>query len=909
MASLDHGRFLEELAHLARSHPTEPELLLARSALMWMFVSQRPLRAHELWIALQIGESKDIEHLERLLSESAYAEEQKAVSLLQSLLGGLISTKADTKNPNRVYVTLCDPDLRTFLSHMDGLDIPEPVMCLAFSTAQAHILAASVCMVICSLTTLHLAHVHDDTIASSLVLYAWTHWNVHLSLSGYTLGEDSVAGLADPMIYAVCVDVLVFLLALNDFVTGPVAFPATHDRARCIALVKEVQLTLAKDLGQIQLVEALVEQSTYCKIMQTARTIFEASGKTGGLPKPTAITASATSANSKVEALQIDRLLRRTWHLFDGSTGGLILCFADVARGLRSLAMLLAQTPLYEELLKEYSTGWSPLDILVNAANWMEAVASYPYWGELSTTGSSSNPMIITDTSDPNYDTAPIVLGRLRMDGTSPLKKDSSSSSAQMVTKASEKRASFGDSPLRWSAARLAYNLKSFRTRRTVGATFTINDRRHLHARASPFAPLAIRTTGSPWAAHLSSLFGTLSSRLAPFIPRSLHRHLQGRYLNPVAAYLSGPSAVTSAEGSAAAGEGGGRQADSWPGLKAALLVDGYRAAFRLCLVAVVLNHIRSILLPWLGQWVWYAPLEDLRLALSNPDVFLATALSSPWAWLVFSYAQRWVYRAAGPRLAAVVAGGGAQRVPRTMLDAAANAHPSTRGPGRPPAAASVWPERFMAAVQVLYIAWVLGSVEYVISRWLNTVAWLAAYYKLLAGGDAEHIALGNVLKANWIKVPLTVWQLVDYLKNVMWPLTRTGLWCAVIGQPELLMVMLGVTGVVTAVIKHRSTFYIALEISGMFVVGGFVLLTVVLMGLEFFDDPLGLKLSTSLAVTMGTQVRNVLPQGAGSRTQILRKKAALPVRMSLPPLLPLASRAAGAGPGREAVVNVRKEK
>ncbi|KXX82453.1 hypothetical protein MMYC01_201657 [Madurella mycetomatis] len=906
MAVLNHGRFFEELAHLARSHPTESELLLVRSALMWMSVSQRPLRAHELWIALQIGESKDIEHLERLLSESAYADERKAVSLLQNLLGGLISTNPGSKNPNRVYVTLCDPDLCTFLNRMDEPDIPEPIMCLAFSTAQAHILAASICMVICSLTTLRLAHVHDDTIASSLVLYAWTHWNAHLSLSGYTLGDDSVAGLAEPMIYAVCTDLLVFLLALNDFVTGPIAFPATNDRARCIALIKEVHLALAKDLGQIQLVEALVERRKYCKTMQTARTIFEASSKTGGLPETTATTASATSANSKVETLPIDRLLKRTWHLFDGSAGGLVLCFADLARGLRSLSMLLAHTPLYEELLKEYSTGWSPLDILVNVANWMEAVASYPYWGGLFTADSSSNPLIIRDTSDPNYDTALFVLSRLRMDGTSQSNMNSNSANAQVATKASEIHPRFGVSPLRWNAARLVYKLKGIRTRRMPGATFTINDRHKIRARTSPFVSLPIGMAGSPWAAYLSNSFDKLYNRLGPLMPRSLH-HLQMRYLNPVVAYLPISSVITSVDGFAAAAISGG-QADNWPKLKTALLIDGYRAAFNLFLVAVVLNHIRSILLPWFGQWMWYTPLEDLRLARSNPDVFLETSLSYRWGWLVFMYVQGWVYRAVGTWLIAVVTGEGAQRVPRAMLNAAANDDPSTRGTGRPAAAVLVWLERFMAAVKVLYIAWMLGSVEYIISRWLNTVAWLMAYYKLLAGGDAEYIALENVLKVNWIKVPLTVWQLADYLKNVIWPLSWASLWYAVIGQPELLMVMLGLTGVVTAVIKYRSTFYIALEISGMFVVIGFVLLTIILMGLEFFDDPLGLKLSTSLALTTGARARNVLPQGAGSRTQILRGKAALPVRRSLPPLPPLVSQAASARSRREAVINVGKE-
>ncbi len=72
---------------------------------------------------------------------------------------------------------------------------------MGFSTAQAHIVLASVSMVICSVTTLRLAHVHDTTVASCLTLYAWENWGTHLSLSGISLANGSAADLADTMIF------------------------------------------------------------------------------------------------------------------------------------------------------------------------------------------------------------------------------------------------------------------------------------------------------------------------------------------------------------------------------------------------------------------------------------------------------------------------------------------------------------------------------------------------------------------------------------------------------------------------------------------------------------------------------------------------------------------------------------
>lgn len=900
MASLNHGRFLEELVRLVNSHVAQSDLLLARSALMWLSVAQRPLRAHELWIALQVEESRDTEHLERLLSESAYVDERKAAKSLLGLLGGLISLHEDGRSANKIHVALCDPELRTFLNHMGqmGGGIPERVRCLAFSTAQAHILVASVSMVICSLTTLHLAHVHDETIASSLVLYAWAHWNTHLSLSGYTFDNENAAGLADPMMYAVCTDVLVFLLALGDFVTGPVAFSTLHDRTRCTALVKEVQTALARQMGLVQLAGALVQQGEYCKTLQAARAIFEASGK-GGAPSGTvletpAAALAASQTTSKVETLQVDRLLKHTRHLFDAGTGNMVQCFADVARGLRSLSMLLAQPPLYEELLKEYSTGWSPLDILVNAANWMEAVAGYPYWGELSTAG-SSNPLIITDTSDPNYDTALLLLSRIRKDGSPPPKKRNDAAGSQQLAAAAsaskKDTSSFGISRLRWNAARVAYKIKSLPSRGILGATYTINDPRRLSARTSSFASFPVEMTGSspssPFAA--ANPFDWLFSRITPYLPRSLHR-LQRRHLSPLLNSLSTSDVATSLDAFSSGAFSGGQPA-AWPRLKAALLLDGYRAAFGLFLAAALLHHVRALLLPWLGQWMWYTPLDDLRLALSNPDVFLERSLSYSWSWAVLTYAQKWTWDVFGFCAVAMVAQADAQRVPQAMLDAAAggntntNTDADTRGAASGPHPAVVlWLERVMAALKVGYLVWVLGSAEYVVGRGVNTAAWVIAYYKLLAGGDAEHVALGGALKAHWAKVPLTLWQLAYYLRHAVWPLAWASVVCALVGQPGLLTAVAAVVAAVTALTLYRSTFYIALEVGGMFVVGGFVLLVAVLLALEFFDDPLGLNLSTAAARARANEARSVLPQGAGARTQILRRKAALPVRRSAPP-------------------------
>ncbi|KAK3317409.1 hypothetical protein B0T19DRAFT_469064 [Cercophora scortea] len=854
MASLTHARFQEELGRLVQAHPGEAYLFIARSALMWLSIAERPLRAHELWIALQVEESKDVEHIERLLTDSAYVDEAKAVSSLRDMLGSLVSFSSSpddaARNPNpagHVYVSLCDPELRTFLNYLGDLDVPEQLLTLAFSTSQAHIFAASVCMVICSVSTLHLANVHDETVASSLTLYAWSHWGSHLALSGVSLANANAAGLADSMIFGVCTDVLVLLLSLNDFVTGPITFPATEDRTRCAALVREVQEALERPLF---LLAIAVQHEAYSQILQGARQIFEASKYSSGPSTTPAAAAESTtssvfvpglgvssktaSTTSKVTTLHIDNLLTSTQPLLGEGERQVVVGFAEAARGLRSLCMLV------------------PLDILINAANWMEAVASYPFWHELPKF-TSHNPLVISNTADPNYDTALLVLSRLRKDGSRP-PASTTRVASQLATTAS-KSLPLGISPSRYYAAATIDKLNALRSGKPT--TFTINDLRLLNSqRTSSFAtfPFQLSQTSTPPA-----------SALAPFIPASLRRFYHAT-LTPLFSRFIAPTILKPLDDFGSGAFTGGLSS-TWPLLKSALLASGYRTALAHFAIAIILHHIRGILTPWLNAYMWYTPMEDLRLALSNPDVFLDTALSFSWSWVLFSYAQKYVCDLLGGlTIGLLIIDEG--RVPPNVLETLQST----------PAAIPFF-ERLMEAGKIGYIAWIFGTVDYIFTRAVNTVAFLVAWYKLLAGGDAEYIALGNIVKSHWMKLPLMAWQLFYYVRQGFWPLIWGSVLCAVIGQPGLLLVFLGVIGGVTALIKFRSTFFMALEVSGLFVVLGFVVVVLALLGVEFADDPLGLKASTAVARKRGIRARGVLPPGANGRTQILSGRAALPVR------------------------------
>ncbi|KAK3377304.1 hypothetical protein B0T24DRAFT_238086 [Lasiosphaeria ovina] len=887
MASPSHGRFHDKLAHVVRLHGDDGSLPRIRSALKWLSVAERPVRTRELWTALLIDQSEDLEHIERLLTTRGHGDDQSVVPLLQDLMGPLISTTRNAPHA-ATFITLYDPDLAAFLHRLHEHNTPGAIRSLSFSAAEAHTYVATLCMTVCSVTSLQLAHVHDDTTPASLVLYAWAHWSTHLSLSRHSLASGDAARLTDSMIYRVCSDVLVFLLALNDFYTGPITFAAAQDRTRCAALVKQTQDALDTPIA---LLSALVQQQQACGMaLQSARDAVEASahqsysrtnhrtwsrlhvdrdplaGEGGNSPDPRML--------SKVETLRIDGLLTDTKHLFSQDARKIICGFAELARGLRLLSTLVTQAPVYEELLKEYGIACSALDVLVNAANWMEAVASYPYWAEIPKAG-SYDPLDITRTRDPNYEAAALIMSRLRRDAPTSARRESSPMVLQMdaAAAAAAARAGLGVCPMRWNAACLIGKLQSLHTR---SATFTLNDIRLINQRTSSFSTFPPRMGGP----------ADLPYPLQLAIPRSLRR-FYGRRVGALYKWAARSDMFKSVD-DFSSGTFTGGMSERWPQLKAALLAGGYRAAFAHFAIAIVLHHIRGILVPWLGTYMWYTPLEDLRLALSSPAVFLDQALAFRWRWLLFSYAQKY---------ACDVLGG----VAMTLLLAADGEDDGRvshrhRGydysysysysynhysPPRPSSTRSnnnnnnTWRSRLAGASKVGYLCWVLVTLDYMFARAVSTFAFLAAYYRLVvAGGAAEHVALGAVLKAHWTRLPPTAWQLAHYVRHGLWPLAWSAMLCAVLGQPGLLVVVLVVVGSVAAVIRFRSTVYIALEVSGMFVVGGLLGVTVVLLAAEFVRDPLGLEASTAVARRRGHRARALLLPGAAARTKMLRREA-----------------------------------
>ncbi|KAK3988811.1 hypothetical protein QBC44DRAFT_328609 [Cladorrhinum sp. PSN332] len=863
----------------------EPKISPGQSVLLWLSIVRRPFRARELWLATQVFALNDASSVGQLLLESHQISDQEALSSLQDLLDEAITPYQDTTDPSIIYVDFSDPKIREpFRYHRENPDTPLPQTPHTMLIEEAHAHAASNLIIICCATVMNLAQIHQDTAASSLTVYAWTHWSTHSRISGRTLKDAGWAGLSEGIISQTCSDSLAFLLALNDFVTEPITLSVIQDQARCTALVKEAQEALE---GPISLLSSLVKTDDVAKKLQGSRDIFEVSkftrhsGFSPHTPSPRKPDEKRdikeAGSEPQLEALVVDRYLFHTLPLFEAQAAQTIRQLVDTARGLRALCAAIVKSPIYEELLKEYTENSSPLDLLAKAADLLETAGTYPYWDELSSAKSSAGRLGLATTDKPNSNAEILVSTLLRSDSKPhPPKKDSDPFSPILTAQASIPSLK-NISPLRYRVARLVYKIRGLPSSSRLGATFTIN----------PFHPPHLARTSS-----FSSLPSTLSA-FDSLLPTAFYTKLLPR-LNTLYTRIN-PLFDSVDNFSSAAFTGG--VTDSWPLLKRSLVSKGYRTAFTYFLVAAITHHIRGMLLPWLGQYLWYYPLENLRLATTNPDVFFPVMLKFSWWWVAFMWTQKlcWDFTV-GLGMGFLVL-----KEREKNGEMITNPDGATQTPAYLPATKS-W-ERALDVSRVAYLVWLFSTVEFMFSRGVHTVAWLLAFGKLLFGGDAEHIALGNSLRDNWLKVPFVVWQVGGYIKSGLIPLVWASVVCAVLGQPGLLIVSSGTVGVVVAIIKYRSTFYMALEVSGLFVVGGFLGLTIVMLGLEFWDDPLGIKLSTAMAKKRGLRARTVLPKGVEGKIEVLKRKKqtkSSPVVSGPPPFSPRVGESSGAEEKRD---------
>lgn len=756
----NHGQLTKSLA----VQLDDLEQSLARSALIWLCIAQRPLRAHELWIAMQLEPLQDAKLIEQLVSGSQSLDDKQAAANLKDLLGDAVTTQPEDSNESKILVACADQGLFTMRGHLHDQNGVHPR--LSFSSSEAHLVSANACMTLCSATTLHLANVHEESIVSPLVMYAWTYWRTHLSLSGHQLSDQAVAECFNTMVHRVCIDASVFLLGLNAFFTSPIGLSATENHRDCFASILEVQTAL--ECLNIALAD-LVQDHDHSTALSTAYTLGH------------------------------------------GARPPVLLC-ADIARGLGRICVALSLTPIYEAFLEQYDNNSSPFDVLAHLTSWMEAVASYPKWKELSES-QRLDAFDISNPSAPGSNVAQrIRQRRTKMVSDEPLPQDNKEKRLAAVTKIKKPP---GVSSTRWFISGIIYKI----------GPLTASGLQSQPQPSSSFAAVPL---------YMYS-FDPPIPLLQRFIP-SLRHH---------------PSSLPSSS-----------MRNHWSRTKPALLSDGPGVALLHCGAAVLAHHVRRMLVPWLGAWVRDDPLEDLRMARGNPDFFLDEALAVPsCARLALMHLQKWAFDLAAALLVRLVTAANG-RVPPRLL----------RATGLSP----LLLERGMSVAKVCYLAWTLAAAEYMFARTLSALAFALAFAKLgplSPAGSANRAALALVLRKHPAGAALSACQVVLYTTYGIVPTALGAVACAARGRPGLLVVLGALGGGVWSVLRYRARLFILLEMSSMFVVIGCVAVLFGLLALEVLADPLGVRVSAARARSSAEVLRRALPPGAEERIEILRRK------------------------------------
>ncbi|KAL2177330.1 uncharacterized protein P884DRAFT_259558 [Thermothelomyces heterothallicus CBS 202.75] len=150
---------------------------------------------------------------------------------------------------------------------------------------------------------------------------------------------------------------------------------------------------------------------------------------------------------------------------------------------------------------------------------------------------------------------------------------------------------------------------------------------------------------------------------------------------------------------------------------------------------------------------------------------------------------------------------------------------------------------------------WLLMGVECAFARGMNAAACLVAGYKLLLVAREEgvgRVALRKAIQGKLLQGCFVACHLVYYLMGGIGPAVWRSSVSAARGQPGSLLTITGFVWGVWMLLRYRSTFFIALEVSGFFIFLGYVVFGLGVLAWEFIDDPLGLKVHTALDTFTG---------------------------------------------------------
>lgn len=245
----------------------------------------------------------------------------------------------------------------------------------------------------------------------------------------------------------------------------------------------------------------------------------------------------------------------------------------------------------------------------------------------------------------------------------------------------------------------------------------------------------------------------------------------------------------------------GGREPAQTQDIYDSLFQHGYRHATACLVVAVLVNHVRRLLVPWLGGFFVVDTIATMKMARSSPHSLIQQSLEFSWprflVWLGISYV---VQSATDP-----------------LTETAAS---RARGP--------IW--------RIMWSTLIIAGAEHAFAHACWTAAQLYAHGALiLRGGAPDQAFLQSLLDKNpWkasVPLGLVVWGLHHYLVPMATKLPR-GRWAA---GAVYAFIAMGTARVV----RYSNYYFIALEASDMLVTFGWLGLVMGVVGVEALRDRL----------------------------------------------------------------------
>lgn len=291
---------------------------------------------------------------------------------------------------------------------------------------------------------------------------------------------------------------------------------------------------------------------------------------------------------------------------------------------------------------------------------------------------------------------------------------------------------------------------------------------------------------------------------------------------------------------------------DLYGPVKAAILADGYVVAAGLVMAAVLVNHIRRVLAPWLGQFLWWHPVEAMKLARGTPHYFLEEQLHAAadgealCLWLL----QTAVLAATKALLRHRLLSGAVTRVVRHQQSrdvASRGAAAGGTGARAALTADAALPASWLTdCYRILYLTLCLMHIEYAYAEACWVASWLhAVTHVYLRGTSAEREhshqvltgrhrpprsdASGIAALGHWPPgLLLIAGLLLAWAGRAVQPFRRHG----TVGVALSALAVLGVfIGVVTAyVIRYSNKYFIWLEMSEMLLTWLWMLLGLLLI-------------------------------------------------------------------------------